>query len=157
MSTSASNRASTSSRPSSSNIPCRCTRSSATASASTCSAGYSKSDFSNPIQTTVALDALNVQGYSYDFTNGRNPTFNYGNLDVTNPNSFILGEIRLRPQFVENDFKVARAQLEFDVDRQRSSCGSAATTRNMASTSQEFRRASETDVPARAGGPARGR
>jgi len=108
-------------------------------------AGYSRSDFSNPVQTTVALDALNVQGYGYDFTNGRNPTFNYGSLDVTNPASFILGEIRLRPQFVDNTFKVARAQVEFDVT-EALTLRAGGDYKKYGYESQEFRRASETDV-----------
>ena len=113
--------------------------------------GYSNSDFSNPIQTTVALDANNVQGYSYDFSNGRNPTFNYGSLDVTNPNSFVLGEIRLRPQFVQNDFRVGRAQLEWDATESlRVRVG--AEYKRYTFDSQELRRASETAVPALAPG-----
>lgn len=108
--------------------------------------GYSLSDFSNPIQTTVALDALNVQGYSYDFTNGRNPTFNYGNLDVRNPNSFVLGEIRLRPQFVQNDFWVGRVQLEFDVTPEIT-LRTGGDYKRYTFDSQELRRASETQVP----------
>ncbi|HEX9932909.1 MAG TPA: TonB-dependent receptor, partial [Allosphingosinicella sp.] len=70
--------------------------------------GYSQSSFRNPIQTTVALDVANVQGYSYDFTRGRLPQFSYGNLDVADPSRYTLGEIRLRPQFVDNSFRVAR-------------------------------------------------
>ena len=71
--------------------------------------GRSKSDFDNPIQTTVALDVANVDGYSFDFRDGRFPVFDYGNLDVTDPTRWTLGEIRLRPQYVENDFTVLRA------------------------------------------------
>lgn len=108
--------------------------------------GYSKSAFSNPIQTTVTLDANNVRGYSYDFANGRNPTLGYGNLDVTNPNSFALSEIRLRPQFVDNDFKVARAQFEYDVsDTFKARFG--ADWKEYGYESREYRRASETVVP----------
>lgn len=108
--------------------------------------GYSKSDFQNPIQTTVALDVANVQGYSFDFTQGRNPTFNYGNLNVADPNAFTLGEIRLRPQYVQNDFKVGRVAFEFDAS-------DAITLRvggdykKYGFDSQEYRRASETAVP----------
>ncbi len=113
--------------------------------------GYSLSEFANPIQTTVALDANNVQGYSYDFSNGRNPTFSYGNLDVRNPNSFILGEIRLRPQFVDNDFWVGRVTLEYDVSEQiRLRFGG--DYKRYTFDSQELRRASETQVPVLAPG-----
>jgi len=108
--------------------------------------GYSVSDFANPIQTTVALDANNVQGYSYDFTDGRNPTFNYGNLDVSNPNSFVLGEIRLRPQFVTNDFYVGRVQLAFDVTDQVT-LRAGGDYKRYTFDSMELRRASETQVP----------
>jgi TonB-dependent receptor len=108
-------------------------------------AGYSRSEFANPIQTTVALDANNVQGYSYDFANSRFPTFNYGSLDVANPASFVLGEIRLRPQFVDNNFKVARAQLEFDAtDTVKLRIGG--DWKKYKFSSQELRRTSETDV-----------
>jgi TonB-dependent receptor len=108
-------------------------------------AGYSKSEFANPIQTTVALDANNVQGYSYDFSGSRFPTFNYGSLDVTNPASFVLGEIRLRPQYVDNDFKVARAQLEFDAaDGLKLRIGG--DWKKYKFSSEEYRRTSETDV-----------
>jgi iron complex outermembrane recepter protein len=114
-------------------------------------AGYSKSEFANPIQTTVAYDVLNVQGYSYDFTNGRNPTFNYGNLDVANPNAYILGEIRLRPQYVDNDFKVFRGDFEFDAtDAIKLRAG--VDYKKYGFDSKEFRRASETVVPTLAPG-----
>jgi TonB-dependent receptor len=113
--------------------------------------GYSKSDFSNPIQTTIALDALNAQGYSFDFSGGRNPTFNYGNLNVENANAFVLGEIRLRPQFVQNDFKVGRAQLEFDAS-DAVSIRVGGDYKKYGFDSQEYRRASETQVPTLAAG-----
>jgi len=118
--------------------------------------GYSKSAFGNPVQTTVALDVNNVNGYSYDFTKGRNPTFTYGNLDVTNPASFTLGEIRLRPQYVDNDFKVGRAQLEFDATETLKIRGGG-DYKKYGFDSEEYRRTSETDVaglvPAGALGP----
>jgi iron complex outermembrane recepter protein len=113
--------------------------------------GYSNSDFANPVQTTVALDANNVQGYSFDYTNGRNPTFSYGNLDVRNPNSFILGEIRLRPQFVQNDFWVGRAAMEYDVTDSLS-VRFGGDYKKYGFDSQELRRTSETQVPALAPG-----
>ena len=107
--------------------------------------GYSKSAFSNPIQTTVALDAANVQGYSYDYRNGRFPTFGYGNLNVANPASFALGEIRLRPQYVDNDFKVGRVQLEYDLSNALK-VRVGGDYKRFGFSSEEYRRASETDV-----------
>ncbi|WP_380876502.1 TonB-dependent receptor [Sphingomonas sp. DBB INV C78] len=113
--------------------------------------GYSKSAFDNPIQTTVTLDANNVQGYSYDFSNGRNPTFGYGNLNVQDPNAFTLSEIRLRPQFVDNEFKIGRAELEFEASETiRLKGGFDYKKYNYAS--REYRRTSETNVPTLAPG-----
>ena len=106
--------------------------------------GYSKSAFSNPIQTTIALDVANVQNYSYDFST-RNPSINYGNLNVANANAYTLGEIRLRPQYVDNDFKVGRAQLEFEAtDQLKLRVGG--DWKKYGYSSKEFRRTSETDV-----------
>jgi len=107
--------------------------------------GYSKSAFANPVQTTIALDANNVQGYSYDFTSGRNPRLGYGNLNVLDPAAFTLAEVRLRPQYVDNEFKVGRGQFEFDAtDALKLRVG--ADWKKYGYSSQEFRRASETDV-----------
>lgn len=106
--------------------------------------GYSKSAFSNPVQTTIALDAANVQGYSYDFTT-RNPALNYGNLNVTDPTKFTLGEIRLRPQYVDNTFKVGRAQLEFEATNTLK-LRVGGDWKKYGYSSQEYRRTSETDV-----------
>ena len=109
--------------------------------------GYSNSDFKNPIQTTVALDANNVQGYSFDFTGSdRNPRLLYGSLDPANANAFVLGEIRLRPQFVQNDFRVGRAQLEYDLSRDIT-LRIGGDYKRYSFDSQELRRASETQVP----------
>jgi iron complex outermembrane receptor protein len=48
-------------------------------------AGHAKSDFTNPIQTTLTYDQLNVQGYSYDYTQGRVPLLSYGSANLTSP------------------------------------------------------------------------
>lgn len=113
--------------------------------------GTSSSTFENPIQTTIALDALNVQGYSYDFSQGRLPTFNYGSLDVANPNAFTLGEIRLRPQYVDNEFLVARGELGWEITDNVTLRGGIDFKR-YTFDSEEYRRASETVVPALAAG-----
>ena len=114
-------------------------------------AGASYSSFDNPIQTTIALDALNVQNYSYDFSQGRLPTFSYGSLDVANANSFVLGEIRLRPQAVDNSFMVARGELAWDISSSLTLRGGV-DYKKYEFDSQELRRASETVVPALAAG-----
>jgi iron complex outermembrane receptor protein len=51
--------------------------------------GHSKSDHQNPVQTTVQFDQFNVQGYSYDYRNGRLPVIGYGSAKLTR--SIVLG------------------------------------------------------------------
>ena len=87
-------------------------------------------------QTTFTLDSYDVDGYSYDYTNMRNPQFNYGtsptgctlsqacfwtyvgNGTGTSANaSNGLGDaslIRLRPQSVENSFKTGSIAFQYD-------------------------------------------
>ncbi|MCL6698592.1 TonB-dependent receptor [Sphingomonas sp. NSE70-1] len=113
--------------------------------------GKSKSKFENPIQTTIALDALNVQGYSFDFRDGRFPTFDYGNLDVTDPARFTLGEIRLRPQYVDNDFSVLRGEAKYEISPEFTLKGGL-DWKKYKFDSKEYRRASETTVPVLAPG-----
>lgn len=109
--------------------------------------GYSESSFANPIQTTVALDVANVQGYSYDFSAGRLPAFNYGNLNVEDPSRYTLGEIRLRPQYVDNTFRVVRADLGYELSPSLT-LRAGGDYKRYTFDSRELRRASETQVPA---------
>ncbi|MDB5454488.1 MAG: hypothetical protein JWP92_73 [Caulobacter sp.] len=69
--------------------------------------GHSKSDFSNPIQTTLRYDYFNVDGYSYDFTDSRKPVFGYGNAQLTDPTKWTLTQIRERPQTAVNTYDMA--------------------------------------------------
>ena len=69
-------------------------------------AGRAKSEFENPIQTTITLDHLDADGYVYDYRNDdRLPVITTG-FDVNDPAQwgFIDGtsEIRLRPQYADN-------------------------------------------------------
>ncbi|WP_285711492.1 TonB-dependent receptor [Erythrobacter oryzae] len=67
--------------------------------------GLSESDFRITRQTTIIADALNVDGYSIDFTGRPNsPVIDY-NIDVTNPANFLVNEVRDRPQSTLNEFK----------------------------------------------------
>ncbi len=73
--------------------------------------GTSRSKHDNPIQATVMMDKLNVDGYSYDYRgNANKPVFNYG-IDPTDPNGWTLSTIRLRQNYVTNDFD--NGQVEF--------------------------------------------
>ncbi len=82
-------------------------------------AGRSESDHTNPIQTTLLFRAGGpgafVDGYSYDFSNPTSPTFGFG-FDLTNPASWGLEEIRLRPQSTYNAYTTFGGELEFDIN-----------------------------------------
>ncbi|HEV7609725.1 MAG TPA: TonB-dependent receptor, partial [Steroidobacteraceae bacterium] len=117
-------------------------------------AGYSRSDFNNPIQTTITLDRANTDGYSWDFRgNDRLPAFNYG-FDTANPANWTFGtfpggssEIRIRPQGVDNTFQVGKIDLKFAAtDALTLKFG--VDYKKYDFVSWEFRRASETTVPA---------
>ena len=74
--------------------------------------GTSSSEHENPIQTTIIMDKLNVDNYSYDYRgNPYSPVINYG-IDPTDGTGWTLAEIRIRPQLVKNDFDTA--QLDFN-------------------------------------------
>ena len=78
--------------------------------------GYSEAEHDNPIQTTLLFDRADVDGYSFDYRgNSRLPVITYGNVDVTNPATWTLSQIRLRPQSSTNEFRTASFELEWDV------------------------------------------
>jgi iron complex outermembrane receptor protein len=84
--------------------------------------GFSKSDFKNPIQTTVILNRENADGFSYDYRGNSNlPKMNFG-FDVTDPLAYNFGaarsEIRLRPQGVTNTIRTAQLDGDYEPDRQ---------------------------------------
>ena len=67
--------------------------------------GYAKSEFRNPIQTTLLWDRTNIANYAFDYRgNSRQPLLSYGSTNVTDPAVWTLQEIRLRPQSVDNSF-----------------------------------------------------
>lgn len=76
--------------------------------------GSSSSDHENPIQTTLLFDAIDTDGYSYDYRENPNlPVIQYG-FDVTDPDSWTLSQIRLRPQTAENTYETAQFNAEWD-------------------------------------------
>jgi iron complex outermembrane receptor protein len=78
--------------------------------------GYSEAEHDNPIQTTLLFDRNDVDGYVYDFRgNNRLPLLTYGNVDVTDPASWRLSQIRLRPQSSENTFKTVSFDVAWDL------------------------------------------
>ncbi|MDB5457846.1 MAG: hypothetical protein JWP92_3431, partial [Caulobacter sp.] len=77
--------------------------------------GYSKSAFSNPVQNTVQWDQFNVQGYAYDYSGGGHyPLITYGTGSLTNPEAWTLSEIRMVQGFVDNSYKTAQFDAQYD-------------------------------------------
>jgi len=78
-------------------------------------AGFAESDHNNPVQTTLLFDADNIQDYVYDFRgNNRLPLITYGTTDLTNPATWHLEQIRLRPQTAYNAYETVQGDLQFD-------------------------------------------
>jgi iron complex outermembrane receptor protein len=77
--------------------------------------GFAEANHDNPVQTTLLFDANNVDGYTYDYReNSRLPMISYGTADVTNPATWILTQIRLRPQSTINSYQTASIDLEWN-------------------------------------------
>ena len=101
--------------------------------------GWSESNHSNPIQTTLTMDynctaATSSTGttagcpggqaggagsltnpYSFDYRGGLSqlPAMSYGNVDVTSTNGWFLSQIRERQNFVHNGYKTAQADFQW--------------------------------------------
>nr|WP_235209740.1 TonB-dependent receptor [Sphingobium sp. Ant17] len=76
--------------------------------------GFSKSDASIPLETTLVFDDRDAQGYSYDYSNIKRPVLTFG-TSVTDPANFQLSEIRDRPSSTVNKFRTAQLRTEWDV------------------------------------------
>ncbi len=77
-------------------------------------AGLSKSNADIPVETTIAFDDRDAQGYKYDYRNMASPLLTFG-TSVTDPANFQLAEIRDRPSNVTNRFKTAQLRTEYDL------------------------------------------
>jgi TonB-dependent receptor len=75
--------------------------------------GWSQSDFENPIQTTLGYDQYNVQGFSYNYMNGRIPQLNFGSANLTSAGPWVLTEVRERPQGDINEYETAQLNLHY--------------------------------------------
>ncbi|MFT4025378.1 MAG: TonB-dependent receptor [Novosphingobium sp.] len=76
--------------------------------------GFSKSNADIPVETTIAFDDRDAQGYTFDYTDMAHPVLTFG-TSVTNPANFQLAEIRDRPSNVTNRFKTVQLRTEWDV------------------------------------------
>lgn len=53
--------------------------------------GFTRSDLDQPVRTTITLDAVNTNNFSWDYRGGRRiPLIDYG-VDITDPNAFAFG------------------------------------------------------------------
>lgn len=113
--------------------------------------GTSTSKHDNPVQATIMMDKLDVDGYSYDYRGNMNePVFDYG-FDPTDPNGWTLSTIRMRTNKVDNNFDVGQLDFEWTVDEYLTVKGGV-QYKEYGFDSQESRRGSETTVPTFAGG-----
>jgi iron complex outermembrane recepter protein len=110
--------------------------------------GRSKSEFENPVQTTIIMDKIDADGYSWDYRgDDRLPSFDYGTVDVDDPNGWTLAEIRLRPQYVDNTFDNAGLDFKWVAGPSFTLKGGI-SQKDYSFESRELRRASEGVVPA---------
>ncbi len=92
--------------------------------------GYVSNDFDNALDYIAQMDRINTDGYSFDARNSQNfPAINYG-FDVKDPNSWYIGptvtvpggtgatgpDIRLRPNWNDNTFKIVQAQGQYELN-----------------------------------------
>lgn len=75
-------------------------------------AGFSRSDFSNPVQRTIHLDQYGVNGFAYDFRDPARPYVGFGDADLASASRWTLSELREDPNWVDNSFKTVGATVE---------------------------------------------
>jgi len=77
--------------------------------------GHSKSDFENPMQNTIIMQAKN-QDISWDYRNGHdNPVLTFGDA-AYNPTSWSINSVRQRPQGTINTYDTGSFGLEYDLN-----------------------------------------
>ena len=109
--------------------------------------GTSKSDHSNPIQATVMMDRYGVNGYSYDYRGNPNkPVFNYG-INPTDPNGWNLSVIRLRENYVTNDYDTGQVDFAWLLSPSFTLKGGVQAKNFGFASSERRRAATETIVP----------
>lgn len=108
--------------------------------------GSSSSVHDNPVQTTIIMDKYDVDGYSYDYReNSELPVIDYG-IDPTDGTGWTLAEIRMRPQWVRNDFDTAQVDFNWNISSGFRLKGGL-LAKNYGFDSKEWRRSSESSVP----------
>ena len=77
--------------------------------------GFSRSDFSNPIQNTLHFDQYGVNGFAYDFRDRAHPFVGYGDAKLDQASAWTLSEFRDDPNWVDNSYKTAGLDLKGQV------------------------------------------
>jgi len=76
--------------------------------------GFAEANHDNPVQTTLLFDRANIDGYTYDYRdNSRLPLITFGLTDVTDPATWALSQVRLRPQSTINSYQTAALDFEW--------------------------------------------
>jgi iron complex outermembrane receptor protein len=80
--------------------------------------GKSKSDFDNPIQNTVIMQANN-QAFTWDYRNGNKSPLDFsGAAALTDPTLWNINSVRQRPQSTLNEYENAQLNFEYDINEQ---------------------------------------
>lgn len=113
--------------------------------------GVATSKYSDPVDLTVSMDAVNSDNYSFDYRgNSRLPIITYG-FDVTDPSQYTFQSgsslIRARRYSVDNQYKTAQLNSTIDVADGFSLRFGGEYKRFHYRTTRMDRLASETSVP----------
>jgi iron complex outermembrane recepter protein len=77
-------------------------------------AGFSQSTSGRPHDTTINYDNRIYDGYRFDFTNDKAPILAFNGLDVTDPATFVVPELRDRVSEVKSGFSTLELNLNYD-------------------------------------------
>lgn len=114
--------------------------------------GTSVSKHDNPVQATIMMDKLDVDGYSYDYRGNMNePVFDYG-FDPTDPAGWDLSVIRMRANQIENSFDTGQLDFQWTANASLTLKGGVQFKKYGFESHEQRRRGAETIVPAFSGG-----
>ena len=77
--------------------------------------GVSRSKSGLPHDTTVNYDNRFYDGYRFDFTNDETPILAFNGLDVNDPATFVVPELRDRVGTIQGGFDTAELNLHYDI------------------------------------------
>lgn len=109
--------------------------------------GSSVSKHDNPVQATIMMDKLDVDGYSYDYRGNMNePVFNYG-FNPTDPAGWDLSVVRMRANQIENSFDTGQLDFQWTVDEYLTLKGGVQFKKYGFESHEQRRRGAEAIVP----------